>query len=76
MEQGIVVRGIAYDKNVARISIHGSARTSPGSWLRYSPRWPKPGIDVDIIVQSGDFQNGKRTSPLRSISRMRSARCR
>lgn len=57
MEQGIVVRGIAYDKNVARISIIGVADV-PGVLASIFGALAQAGIDVDIIVQSG-VQNGK-----------------
>jgi aspartate kinase len=52
MEQGIVVRGIAYDKNVARISVLGVEDT-PGVLARMFGALAAAGIDVDIIVQSG-----------------------
>lgn len=52
MEQGIVVRGIAYDKNVARISIMG-AQDIPGILAKVFGKLADHGIDVDIIVQSG-----------------------
>ncbi len=52
MEQGIVVRGIAYDKNVARISIMG-AQDVPGILAKVFGKLAEKGIDVDIIVQSG-----------------------
>jgi aspartate kinase len=52
MEQGIVVRGIAYDKNVARISILGVPE-KPGQLARVFTELAKHQIDVDIIVQSG-----------------------
>ncbi|GGD70201.1 aspartate kinase [Paenibacillus nasutitermitis] len=57
MEQGIVVRGIAYDKNVARISILGVEDT-PGVLATVFGALASQGIDVDIIVQSG-VQDGK-----------------
>ncbi|WP_123040922.1 aspartate kinase [Cohnella candidum] len=57
MEQGVVVRGIAYDKNVARISILGVADI-PGVLAKIFTALAEAGIDVDIIVQSG-VQNGK-----------------
>lgn len=56
MEQGIVVRGIAYDKNVARISILG-VEEKPGQLAKVFSALAKAQIDVDIIVQSG-VQNG------------------
>jgi aspartate kinase len=52
MEQGIAVRGIAYDKNVARISILGVPE-KPGQLARVFTALAKEQIDVDIIVQSG-----------------------
>lgn len=52
MEQGIVVRGIAYDKNVARISILGVPE-KPGQLAKVFTALAKEQIDVDIIVQSG-----------------------
>ena len=57
MEQGIAVRGIAYDKNVARISILGVPDV-PGVLAKIFGALADAGIDVDIIVQSG-VQNGK-----------------
>ena len=57
MEQGIVVRGIAYDKNVARISIMG-VEDVPGVLAKVFGALAEAGIDVDIIVQSG-VQDGK-----------------
>lgn len=52
MEQGIVVRGIAYEKNVARISILGVPE-KPGQLAKVFTALAKEQIDVDIIVQSG-----------------------
>lgn len=52
MEQGVVVSGIAYDKNVARISILGVA-DQPGILAKVFGTLAEAGIDVDIIVQSG-----------------------
>jgi aspartate kinase len=52
MEQGIVVRGIAYDKNVARVSILGVAE-KPGQLAKVFKALADAGINVDIIVQSG-----------------------
>ncbi|WP_026297213.1 aspartate kinase [Paenibacillus daejeonensis] len=52
MEQGIVVRGIAFDKNVARISLLG-AQDIPGILAKVFGALANNGIDVDIIVQSG-----------------------
>lgn len=52
MEQGVVVSGIAYDKNVARISILGVV-DQPGILATVFGALADAGIDVDIIVQSG-----------------------
>ncbi len=52
MEQGVVVSGIAYDKNVARISILG-VTDQPGQLAKVFTALGKEGINVDIIVQSG-----------------------
>ncbi|MFC4103844.1 aspartate kinase [Paenibacillus xanthanilyticus] len=52
MEQGVVVRGIAFDKNVARISILG-VEDEPGVLAKVFGALAEGGIDVDIIVQSG-----------------------
>ncbi|CAM2809933.1 aspartate kinase [Paenibacillus sediminis] len=57
MEQGVVVSGIAYDKNVARISILGVADI-PGVLAKVFGALAAEKIDVDIIVQSG-VQNGE-----------------
>ncbi|WP_027085074.1 aspartate kinase [Cohnella panacarvi] len=57
MEQGMVVRGIAYDKNVVRISVLG-VEDVPGVLARMFGALAGNGIDVDIIVQSG-VQGGK-----------------
>jgi len=57
MEQGIVVRGIAYDKDVARISILG-VEDVPGVLAKVFGELATNGIDVDIIVQSG-VKDGK-----------------
>ncbi|MFF2887715.1 aspartate kinase [Paenibacillus sp. NPDC057967] len=57
MEQGVVVRGIAFDKNVARISIMG-VEDVPGVLANVFGALANNGIDVDIIVQSG-VQDGK-----------------
>lgn len=57
MEQGIVVSGIACDKNVARISILG-VEDKPGILARVFTALGDAGINVDIIVQSG-VKNGK-----------------
>lgn len=52
MEQGIVVSGIAYDKNVARISILGVPER-PGQLAKVFTALANQQVDVDIIVQSG-----------------------
>lgn len=52
MEQGVVVRGIAFDKNVARISILGVPH-KPGQLAKVFSALAEQNIDVDIIVQSG-----------------------
>lgn len=52
MEQGVVVSGIAYDKNVARISVLG-VMDQPGILAKVFGTLAEAGIDVDIIVQSG-----------------------
>ncbi|MNO46732.1 Aspartokinase [compost metagenome] len=57
MEQGVVVSGIAYDKNVARISILG-VQDVPGVLAQVFGKLAEEGVDVDIIVQSG-VQNEK-----------------
>lgn len=57
MEQGVVVRGIAFDKNVARITING-VEDIPGVLANVFGELANNGIDVDIIVQSG-VQDGK-----------------
>ncbi|MFF2482041.1 aspartate kinase [Paenibacillus sp. NPDC058071] len=57
MEQGVVVRGIAFDKNVARIGILG-VQDVPGVLASVFGALADNGIDVDIIVQSG-VQGGK-----------------
>ncbi|QCT02454.1 aspartate kinase [Paenibacillus algicola] len=57
MEQGAVVSGIAFDKNVARISILGVS-DYPGVLAKVFGALAQEGIDVDIIVQSG-VQNGE-----------------
>lgn len=57
MEQGIAVRGIAFDKNVGRISIMG-VEDVPGVLANVFGALADNGIDVDIIVQSG-VQDGK-----------------
>lgn len=57
MEQGVVVRGIAFDKNVARISILG-VEDVPGVLAKVFGTLANNSIDVDIIVQSS-AQDGK-----------------
>ncbi|WEK55590.1 MAG: aspartate kinase [Candidatus Cohnella colombiensis] len=57
MEQGVVVRGIAFDKNVARISVLGVDDT-PGVLAKMFGALADNEIDVDIIVQNG-VQDGK-----------------
>ncbi|MCM3633181.1 aspartate kinase [Paenibacillus camelliae] len=57
MEQGVAVRGIAFEKNVARITIIG-VEDIPGVLANVFGALADNGIDVDIIVQSG-VQNGK-----------------
>nr|WP_306220224.1 aspartate kinase [Cohnella sp. WQ 127256] len=52
MEQGVVVRGIASDKNVARISVLG-VEDQPGVLAKIFGALASHGIDVDIIIQSG-----------------------
>ncbi|WP_213586006.1 aspartate kinase [Paenibacillus sp. J2TS4] len=52
MEQGVVVKGIAFDKNVSRISILGVPE-QVGQLARVFSALAKESIDVDIIVQSG-----------------------
>ncbi|MDQ0194403.1 aspartate kinase [Paenibacillus wynnii] len=52
MEQGVIVSGIAYDKNVARISILGVPDV-PGVLAQVFGKLAQEEIDVDIIVQSG-----------------------
>lgn len=52
MEQGVVVSGIAYDKNVARISILGVSDV-PGVLAGLFGALAAERVDVDIIVQSG-----------------------
>lgn len=52
MEQGVVVSGIAYDKNVARISILGVSHV-PGVLATVFGSLAEANINVDIIVQSG-----------------------
>ncbi|MED5017555.1 aspartate kinase [Paenibacillus chibensis] len=57
VEQGVVVSGIAYDKNVARISILG-VEDIPGVLAQVFGALADASINVDIIVQSG-VQDGK-----------------
>ncbi|MFD2672753.1 aspartate kinase [Marinicrinis sediminis] len=57
MEQGIVVSGIAYDKNVAKISILG-VEDVPGVLATFFNALAEANVNVDIIVQSGVI-NGK-----------------
>lgn len=57
LEHGIVVSGIACDKNVARISILG-VEDKPGVLAKVFTELANAGVNVDIIVQSGT-QNGK-----------------
>lgn len=52
MEQGVVVRGIAFDKDVARISIFG-VEDLPGILATVFTALAEEEINVDIIVQSG-----------------------
>lgn len=51
MEQGVVVSGIAYDKNVARITLTGVSHI-PGVLARVFGALADHQINVDIIVQS------------------------
>ncbi len=57
LEQGIVVSGIACDKQVARISILG-VEDKPGILAKVFTALADADINVDIIVQSG-VQHGK-----------------
>lgn len=57
MEQGVVVSGIAYDKNIARISILEVSHV-PGILAKVFGALAAAKIDVDIIVQNG-VSNGK-----------------
>ncbi len=52
MEQGIVVRGIASDKNVSRVSILGVPE-KPGQLAKVFGALAAEKVDVDIIVQGG-----------------------
>ncbi|GIO30728.1 MULTISPECIES: aspartate kinase [Paenibacillus] len=57
VEQGVVVSGIAFDKNVVRISILG-VEDVPGVLAHVFGALAEAQINVDIIVQSG-VQDGK-----------------
>lgn len=57
MEKGIIVRGIAYDKNVARISVLDVPDT-PGVLSKVFTALGNENIDIDIIVQSGVIEGG------------------
>ncbi len=72
MEQGIVVRGIAYDKNVARISILGVPE-KPGQLAKVFTALAKSQIDVDIIVQSGVLDGSADFSFTTSLSDLEKA---
>jgi aspartate kinase len=52
MEQGMVVRGIAYDKHVVKVNILGVPER-PGQLAKVFKALANEKIDVDIIVQSG-----------------------
>lgn len=52
MEQGVVVRGIASDKNVSRVSILGVPE-KPGQLAKVFGALAAEKVDVDIIVQGG-----------------------
>ncbi|TNJ59639.1 aspartate kinase [Paenibacillus hemerocallicola] len=52
MEQGIVVRGIAFDKHISRITILGVPE-KPGQLAAIFTALAEENIDVDIIVQGG-----------------------
>jgi aspartate kinase len=52
MEQGIVVSGIAYDKNITRISILGVPERT-GQLAAVFTALADEKLDVDVIVQSG-----------------------
>lgn len=67
MEQGVVVSGIAYDKNVARISILGVSHV-PGVLATVFGSLAKANINVDIIVQSGDLEGKADFSFTTSLS--------
>lgn len=72
MEQGVVVRGIAYDKNVARISIKG-AEDRPGVLAGVFTALADQQIDVDVIVQSGAQDDGADFSFTVSMSDLEQA---
>lgn len=72
MEQGVVVRGIAYDKNVARISIMG-AEDRPGVLAGVFTALADHKIDVDVIVQSGAQDDGADFSFTVSMSDLEQA---
>ncbi|MEK3867404.1 aspartate kinase [Paenibacillus sp. FSL H7-0716] len=57
MEQGIVVRGIAFDKPIAHVSLLDMP-TSPNRLATVFNSLAKDDIDVDLIVQGG-IRNGK-----------------
>lgn len=57
MEQGIAVRGIAYDKNISRISL-SDVEDKPGILSNVFTALAEEHIDVDIIVQSGVSKDG------------------
>ncbi len=57
MEQGVVVSGIAFEKNVARISIMG-VEDEPGVLAHVFGALADRSVNVDIIVQSG-VEGGK-----------------
>jgi aspartate kinase len=52
MEHGVLVRGIAYEKDVARMSLLG-VPDEPGQLALVFVSLAEAGINVDIIVQSG-----------------------
>ena len=56
MEQGVAVSGIAYDKNVGRISILGVPDV-PGVLAQVFSKLAEEGVNVDIIVQGGVQNN-------------------
>ncbi|CAM3659063.1 aspartate kinase [Paenibacillus lactis] len=57
MEQGIAVRGIAFDKPIAHVSLLDMP-TSPSRLAEVFNSLAKDDIDVDLIVQGG-IRNGK-----------------